>query len=741
MQQQSGSRKRAAPGTSPMPQQPPSPQPGYQFDQGSPMVPDPSFSQFNAENFANTTFDPNIYPSFGLGQPANLPTVKSSPSNQLVRRNTNQQLMVGNQAQDQWLAPPTTGAAWEVNDSDQELDRKAAMAKRDAQAKRKQIPPFVLKLWSFLNDNKNTELIRWTDNGTAFTVLDEDEFARTLIPELFKHNNYASFVRQLNMYGFHKKVGLNANSMKAAEKKTKDPNVYSHEYFREGREDLLWLIQKPQGSKAAAKRKRGQDSTKDHGDSDGSRESPEVEGQVGIRNNTADIENLSKQEVASVRSEIQKLQRQQSVISKIITQLKEQNEQFYRQASEFQSMHERHENSINAILTFLATFYNRSVGGSANLNNMFGNMQQPQQPQGTVVDMGDGDFAENPTTNNTNVSSNNNQQLQRFRRPQLLLEGSPVRESTMQPGNISSLPPSNRASATRSPPSRESRNNRIPSLGAQGGASTPSARASASPTIKDDIDTPPNMPSAYPETDDMMSYINAANANSPANASGSPSFDFSRALNHAQTANGHSPLTAQQRNDMLSLIASQAGSSGASDNALTNPNPPPMPNLDQYARTQEQLEMLTRLQREQDSKVQDLAGRLQPLSPSGSILEAAYGPAGQMSHNAAEATGGSDFDIDAFINSGEYFGNYDGAETGTAQDQGAQVFGDDDPTGLDFDFGNVGGDDPFNGEVGNVANQDQGRVESVHSSPGDGVVAENADAGDEETPSKRLRRS
>ena len=56
---------------------------------------------------------------------------------------------------------------------------------------------------SFLEDGKNTELIRWSDDGNSFIVLDEDEFAKKLIPELFKHNNYASFVRQLNMYGFH----------------------------------------------------------------------------------------------------------------------------------------------------------------------------------------------------------------------------------------------------------------------------------------------------------------------------------------------------------------------------------------------------------------------------------------------------------------------------------------------------------------------------------------------------------
>lgn len=86
-------------------------------------------------------------------------------------------------------------------------------------------------------------------------MLDEDEFAKTLIPELFKHNNYASFVRQLNMYGFHKKVGLSDNSMRASERKNKSPSEYANPYFKRGHPDLLWLIQKPkntagQGSKS-----------------------------------------------------------------------------------------------------------------------------------------------------------------------------------------------------------------------------------------------------------------------------------------------------------------------------------------------------------------------------------------------------------------------------------------------------------------------------------------------------------
>ena len=98
---------------------------------------------------------------------------------------------------------------------------------------------------SFLDESRNTDLIRWSESGDSFIVVDEDEFAKTLIPELFKHNNYASFVRQLNMYGFHKKVGLSDNSMRASERKNKSPSEYWNPYFKRGRPNLLWLVQKP----------------------------------------------------------------------------------------------------------------------------------------------------------------------------------------------------------------------------------------------------------------------------------------------------------------------------------------------------------------------------------------------------------------------------------------------------------------------------------------------------------------
>mmetsp|Transcript_54 Transcript_54/g.127 ORF Transcript_54/g.127 Transcript_54/m.127 type:complete len:95 (+) Transcript_54:449-733(+) len=42
----------------------------------------------------------------------------------------------------------------------------------------------------------------FSSDGTSFEIYDQSLFAQKYLPQYFKHSNYGSFVRQLNLYGF-----------------------------------------------------------------------------------------------------------------------------------------------------------------------------------------------------------------------------------------------------------------------------------------------------------------------------------------------------------------------------------------------------------------------------------------------------------------------------------------------------------------------------------------------------------
>ena len=65
------------------------------------------------------------------------------------------------------------------------------------------IPKFLLKLWSLVNEESTQGIVEWSDDGTCFLVKDQSQLIQ-LLPYYFKHNNMASFNRQLNIYGFRK---------------------------------------------------------------------------------------------------------------------------------------------------------------------------------------------------------------------------------------------------------------------------------------------------------------------------------------------------------------------------------------------------------------------------------------------------------------------------------------------------------------------------------------------------------
>ncbi|TFK39669.1 HSF-type DNA-binding-domain-containing protein [Crucibulum laeve] len=87
-----------------------------------------------------------------------------------------------------------------------------------------------------INDPKSAHFIAWTELGTSFVVSNVGEFSRSILGSHFKHNNFSSFVRQLNMYGFHK-----INRTPRAQRTSTDAQTweFSHHKFLRGRPDLL----------------------------------------------------------------------------------------------------------------------------------------------------------------------------------------------------------------------------------------------------------------------------------------------------------------------------------------------------------------------------------------------------------------------------------------------------------------------------------------------------------------------
>ncbi|KAK7284915.1 hypothetical protein RJT34_19669 [Clitoria ternatea] len=66
------------------------------------------------------------------------------------------------------------------------------------------VPPFLSKTFDLVDDPYLDPIISWGSKGVSFVVWDPALFARHVLPRNFKHNNFSSFVRQLNTYGFRK---------------------------------------------------------------------------------------------------------------------------------------------------------------------------------------------------------------------------------------------------------------------------------------------------------------------------------------------------------------------------------------------------------------------------------------------------------------------------------------------------------------------------------------------------------
>jgi len=109
--------------------------------------------------------------------------------------------------------------------------------------------PFVLKTYQLVSDTANGAYVTWSETRDSFVVLNPVDFSSDILPKYFKHNNFCSFIRQLNTYNFHR-----------VENKQWE---FQHEFFKEGFPGLLKDITRRKSKKRDAQTSEQVESTKD----------------------------------------------------------------------------------------------------------------------------------------------------------------------------------------------------------------------------------------------------------------------------------------------------------------------------------------------------------------------------------------------------------------------------------------------------------------------------------------------
>lgn len=171
----------------------------------------PQLSTEDAEYLGHQTLDNDSLPSYERGHAAWVPEDQKNPS-----------FDHGTNLQASSEAPVQTGTGVFFKSTTQKN--------------------FVRKLYEMLEDESAQTYIYWNQDGKSFVIDSPDNFAKNVLGRYLKTGNFQSFIRQLNMYDFHK-----TNKALRAQRGVKGQTqqfVFSHPKFQKDKPELLSEIKR-----------------------------------------------------------------------------------------------------------------------------------------------------------------------------------------------------------------------------------------------------------------------------------------------------------------------------------------------------------------------------------------------------------------------------------------------------------------------------------------------------------------
>ncbi|KAF9169926.1 stress-responsive transcription factor hsf1 [Mortierella sp. AD011] len=190
---------------------------------------------------------------------------------------------------------------------------------RPSSTARGNVAAFLTKLYNMVNDEASNNLIKWSDDGQSFLVLRHVDFAKEVLPKFFKHNNFSSFVRQLNMYGFHKVPHLQQGVL--LPDSDSEQWEFSNPHFQKNQPDLLCLVSRKKAS-----------------------------------NGNEDKDPFTM-DLGHILQEVTAIKKHQIAISSDLKSIERDHQSLWQESVAARERHQRQQETIDKILRFLASVF------------------------------------------------------------------------------------------------------------------------------------------------------------------------------------------------------------------------------------------------------------------------------------------------------------------------------------------------------------------------------------------------